>query len=139
MSVLLDVNVLVAAHRVDHPAHTRCLALVDGPLRNGFALCPHVWNGFLRLVTHASVFKRPSPIDVALAAISGWRDRPHSEVLPETAATWDAFTRLCRQQQAQGNAVYDLHLAALAIAHDRTLVSSDQGFSHIIGLSWNAP
>lgn len=136
MSALIDVNVLVAAHRADHPGHERALAALDGPYRDGFALCAHTWNGFLRLVTHAQVFTRPTPLALALAAIEGWRSRPRCEVLVDTAASWRTFAGLCRQHAATGNQVYDLHLAALAIAHDRALLSSDQGFSRIAGLRW---
>ena len=139
MSALVDVNVLVAAHRLDHPAHARCLACLDGAYRDGFALTAHAWNGFIRLVTHAQVFAKPTPLDVALAAVDGWRRRPRSEVLVDTAASWQTFTRLCRQHRASGNAVYDLHLAALALAHDRPLLSSDTGFGAIAGLRYLQP
>jgi predicted nucleic acid-binding protein len=60
-------------------------------------------------------------------------------VLSDSAASWEAFSRLCRQQRASGNAVYDLHLAALAIADDRLLISSDAGFGAIPGLRWQQP
>jgi toxin-antitoxin system PIN domain toxin len=139
MSALIDVNVLVAAHRPDHPAHQRCRDCLDGPCRDGFALTAHVWNGFIRLVTHDQVFAKPTPMDVALAAVDTWRRRPRSEVLSDSAASWEAFSRLCRQQRASGNAVYDLHLAALAIADDRLLISSDAGFGAIPGLRWQQP
>jgi len=56
-----------------------------------------------------------------------------SEVLVDTPASWAAFTQLFRQHQANGNAVYDLHLAALAIAHGCSLLSSDQGFARVAG------
>ncbi|MBN8526507.1 MAG: PIN domain-containing protein [Planctomycetes bacterium] len=136
MNLLLDVNVLVAAHRADHPAHARALALVDGEAGGGFAWCPHVRNGFLRLVTHAQVFADPTPLAVAMATLAGWRRRPATVELGETDGTWDIFSRLCHQHQARGNAVYDLHLAALAIGHGATLISSDQGFARIAGLRW---
>jgi toxin-antitoxin system PIN domain toxin len=139
MSVLMDVNVLVAAHRVDHPAHARALMAVDGASRNGFALCAHTWNGFLRLVTHPQIFACPTPMAVALATVAGWRSRTRSEVLADTPASWAIFERLCQARQVEGNAVYDLHLAALAMAHDLVLLSSDQGFARIPGLRWAAP
>lgn len=137
--LLLDVNVLVAAHRADHPAHTRALALVDGQAGDGFCWCAHVANGFLRLVTHAGVFTAPTPVDLALAALDRWRTRPSCQVLPDTPAVWACFQQLVRRERATGNAVYDLHLAALALAHRCTLVSSDRGFARIPGLDWREP
>jgi uncharacterized protein len=139
MSLLLDVNVLVAAHRADHPAHARALALVDGEAGEGFAWCPHVRNGFLRLVTHPQVFADPTPMPVALAAVDAWQRRPMTIECGDTASSWLIFSRLCQQLQARGNAVYDLHLAALALSSGATLVSSDQGFARIDGLRWRVP
>jgi toxin-antitoxin system PIN domain toxin len=110
-------------------------SVVDGPAGDGFALCPHTWNGFLRLVTHPTIFATPSPMAVALTAVERWRNRPRSTVLSDTPATWRTFTTLCHDHQAQANAVDDLHLAALAIAHRLALVSSDQGFGRISGLA----
>jgi uncharacterized protein len=136
---LLDVNILVAAHRRDHADHERCLALVDGEVRRGFATCAHLRNGFLRLVTHVSVFRDPTPMAVALVTWQTWMERPASEWLPETPVTDALFADLCRQHQATGNAVYDLHLASLALAHDRALISSDIGFGRIAGLRWRTP
>jgi hypothetical protein len=139
MSMLVDVNVLVAAHRADHPRHRGALATLDGAGREGFAMCAHTWNGFLRLVTHPQVFADPTPLPTALAAVAAWRGRPRSETLTDTPASWETFTRLCRQHQAGGNAMYDLHLAALAIAHGCALLSGDQGFARIHGLRWIDP
>lgn len=133
---LLDVNILVAAHRRDHVDHQRCLDLVDGDLRHGFSTCAHVRNGFLRLVTHPKVFADRTPVPVALATWSAWTERSDAEVLHETPRSWSIFADLCRHHHAVGNAVYDLHLASLALAYDRTLMSSDAGFARIAGLRW---
>ncbi len=138
-SLLLDVNVLVAAHRGDHPAHLRALALVDGEAGEGFAWCAHVANGFLRLVTRPGVFSNPTPPELALAALDRWRARPRCLVLPDTPAVWACFQDLCRRERTTGNAVYDLHLAALALVHRCTLVSSDRGFARIPALTWREP
>jgi len=137
--LLPDVNILVAAHRGDHPMHERCRAVLDGPGRAGFAGCAHIWNGFLRLVTHPKVFAAPTPLELALATVSAWRQRLDFRSLPDTPAVWETFATLCRRRHAQGNAVYDLHLAALAMAHGAVLVSSDPGFAQLDGLAWRAP
>jgi toxin-antitoxin system PIN domain toxin len=136
VSALVDVNVLVAAHRADHPHHVVCRDVLDGDLRGGFAWCAHTRNGFLRLVTHPGIFASPTPIAVALAAWAAWSTRGRSEALPDTRDSDAAFADLCRRQSAAGNAVYDLHLAALAMTHDRDLISLDGGFARIHGLRW---
>ncbi len=137
--MLLDVNILVAAHREDHALHELALAVVDGPCADGMALCAHTWNGFLRLVTHAALWRTPTPTAVALEAVSRWRSRPNTRVLGDTRASWEHFDRLCRQHGARGNGFYDLHLASLAMGHDQVLVSDDRGFDRITGLRWRPP
>lgn len=137
--MLLDVNILLAAHRTEHPIHDVCLAAVDGTCSEGFASCAHTWNGFLRLATHPSVCQPPTPMAIALEAVAAWRRRSEARTLPDTAESWTIFDRLCRRQRAAGNAVYDLHLAALAMAHGCLLVSDDHGFDRIPGLRWKPP
>ena len=137
MMLFPDVNVLVAAHRSDHPGHAAALALLDGAGGSGFALCAHTWNGFLRLVTHPTVFKRPTRMAIALATVAEWRQRPDSRVLQDTPRSWQVFDKLCVDLGAEANGVYDLHLAALAISHRCRLVSSDQDFARVPGLEWS--
>lgn len=136
---LPDVNVLVAAHRADHPAHTPAKEVLDTLATRGFALCAHTWNGFIRLATHPNIFAPPTPLSITLDTVREWRGRPDARVLHDNTASWDAYERLCRAHGATGNAVYDLHLAALAIANRCVLVSSDLGFGRIDGLKWKTP
>lgn len=131
MSALVDVCVLVAAHRADHPHHPQSLAAVDSDLARGLLWCAHVRNGFLRLVTHPAVFAKPTPIDVALAAWQAWADRPESRNLIDNTGADRHFAHLCRDRRATGNAIYDLHLAALALADGSPLWSLDRNFAAI--------
>jgi hypothetical protein len=131
-----DVNVLDAAHRTEHPDHQQAKAVLDQAGTRGFALCAHTWNGFLRLVTHPTVSRPPTPMRVAAHALDAWRSRPDAQILHDGPGSLDVFLRLCREQGATGNAVYDLHLAALAIIHRCLLVSNDLGFARVPGLHW---
>jgi predicted nucleic acid-binding protein len=66
--VLLDVNVLVYAHREDTLDHARyleyltALAESQGP----FGVSELVLSGFLRVVTHPKVFTKPTPLSQAV-------------------------------------------------------------------------
>jgi toxin-antitoxin system PIN domain toxin len=131
MTALIDVCVLLAAHRADHPHHDRGLEVVDDACREGLLWCSHTRNGFLRLATHPRIFAQPTPPAMALAAWQAWSERPESRLLVESAASDRHFQRLCRQRQAIGNAVYDLHLAALALADDAELWSFDDDFEAV--------
>jgi predicted nucleic acid-binding protein len=46
---------------------------------------------------------------------------------------------LLARSSAGGNLVPDVHLAALAIEHGLTLVTSDAGFARFPGLAWQHP
>ena len=59
---LMDVNVLVYAHREDaanHSAYSQWLeSVING--RGSFAYSELVLSGFLRIVTHPKIFEIPS-------------------------------------------------------------------------------
>ena len=59
--IVLDVNVLAAAHVVDHVHHDSALRFLTAALTNDTVLAPDsVWMGFLRVVTSRRIFVRPS-------------------------------------------------------------------------------
>ena len=66
--LLMDVNVLVYAHRAEVPDHGRYRRWVED-LANGdeaFGLSETVLCGFLRIVTHPKVFTKPWKISLVL-------------------------------------------------------------------------
>jgi toxin-antitoxin system PIN domain toxin len=137
---LLDVNVLVHAHRVEHPDHAACRRALDEPpaiLELGLAM-PAV-NGFLRLVTHPTVFDRPTPMSFALHVVEEWAARSCMRWVTPGERHFALFRDLCLTYGAVGNAVYDLHLAALAIEHRAELWSLDGGFGRIREIQWRNP
>jgi hypothetical protein len=105
--ILIDVNVLVYAHREDAPDHSRyrqwLTDLINGDTAYGVA--DLVLSGFLRVVTHPRVFRAPSPLESALAFVSEIRDRPHRVTVAPGECHWDIFTGLCRAGSAVGNSL----------------------------------
>ncbi|MSQ03699.1 MAG: PIN domain-containing protein [Myxococcales bacterium] len=137
---LLDVNVLVHAHRVEHADHERCRLALDEPgpaLEIGLTM--PVVNGFLRLVTHPGVFARPTPMSLGLQVVEEWAARPSVRWISPGDGHFFVFRELCLRYGASGNAVYDLHLAALAIEHGAVLWSLDSGFARVRELDWRNP
>ena len=69
---LMDVNVLVYAHREDIPNHLKYRKwlenVINSDLQYGYSTL--VLSGFLRVVTHPKVFEDPSDLDDANAYIS---------------------------------------------------------------------
>ncbi len=51
----------------------------------------------------------------------------------------EIFTRLLSAHELQGNDINDAWLAALALEHNATLVSTDEGFARFKGMQWSNP
>ncbi len=137
---VLDVNVLVHAHRRDAEHHAACRHLLDhSEPAEEFGLTMPVFNGFLRVVTHPQLLQPPTPLAHALHTVAEWSARPNVHWLAPGEHHWRIFQALCLRYQAAGSAFYDLHLAALAIERDAELLSLDQGFARITELRWRSP
>jgi toxin-antitoxin system PIN domain toxin len=137
---ILDVNVLVHAHRRDAQHHAVCRQLLDRPApAEEIGLTMPVVNGFLRVVTHPKLLQPPTPLAHALHTVAEWAARPNVHWIAPGEHHWRVFHDLCLRYQAAGGAFYDLHLAALAIERDAELVSLDMGFARIAELRWRSP
>lgn len=139
--ILMDVNVLVYAHRQDAPNHPEYLQwledVVNGPQAYGIA--DLVLSGFLRVVTHSRIFSPPSGLKDALQFIEGVRARPNRVTVSPGPAHWDIFQDLCRRSDARGNLVADAYLAALAIESGSEWITTDRDYSRFPGLRWRHP
>jgi toxin-antitoxin system PIN domain toxin len=138
---LLDVNVLVAAHREDSEHHSIVrpwleLQLLTAP---GVAVTDLVCSGFLRVVTHPKVFKTPTPLHLALEFIQDLRSRPMVKIVQPGTLHWELFLNLCRDADARGNLIPDAFHAALAVEFGLEWISLDRGFSRYPGLRWSVP
>jgi uncharacterized protein len=139
--LLCDVNVLVYAARADMPDHPRYAAwlgdIVNG--REAFGLSELVLSGFLRTVTSARVFRRPSTMDEGLAFAEALRRRPQCVPLTPGERHWDIFVDLCRRGGVRGNLVPDAYFAALAIEWGCEWVTTDRDYARYPGLRWRHP
>src|SRR6185369_1360963 len=115
--LLPDVNVLVAAHRDDADAHEQCRSWLDGVVNGSeaFAVSEIALSGFVRIVTHSRIFKRPTPLASALAFARFLHEQPHCVVVRPGDRHWEIFERLLVDARATGNLVPDAYHAALAI------------------------
>ena len=132
-----DINVLVAASRVDHPQHVVArdwLEAAIGTCETGgsIELLPMVAAGFLRLVTNSRVFPDPSPIKEALAFIDALLSVPGVE-MPESAREWPTLRRLCLEGKLSGNAIPDAWIAAAVKVMNGRLVTFDRDFTRLLG------
>ncbi len=135
---LIDVNVLVYAHRQDSPKHEAHLDWLENVINSdqAYGVSDHVLAGFLRVVTHPSVFDPPSTFDDALDFAINLRDQPNAVGIVPGPRHWEIFTQLCHESDASGNLIPDAFLAALAIESGSEWITTDKGFSRFSGLRW---
>lgn len=139
--ILVDVNLLVYAHREDAERHAEYRAWLQDALSapSGIAVSDLVLSGCMRIITHPRIFERPTPLAVALDFVEDFRSRPEVKVLGPGPKHWEIFLSLCRKGEAKGNLVPDAYHAALAIEWGCEWISSDRGFSRFPGLRWRHP
>jgi len=139
--LLLDVNVLVYAYREDTPDHRRFKDWLES-LVNGdepYGMSDLVLSGFLRIVTHPSIFNPPSPIEDALAFVEQIRSQPNCIVMSPGPRHWQIFAGICQTNGIRGNLVPDAYLAALAMESGSEWISTDGDYARFSGLRWRRP
>ncbi len=139
--VLIDVNVLVYAHRrdsVNHLAYRRWLENCIGS-DQAYGMSDLVLSAFVRVVTHPRIFKVPTRLEDALRFTSEVRGPSNCVGITPGARHWEVFNRLCRVAEVKGNLVPDAYLAALAIESGSEWITTDRDFSRFPGLRWRHP
>lgn len=139
--MLLDVNILVEAHREDAPRHEEIRPWLESQLGKppGIALSDLVLSGFLRVTTHPKVFVTPTPLADALEFVSDLRSRSAVSIIRPGNRHWEIFLELCRAADARGNSVPDAYHAALAMEYGLEWITMDRGFGRYPGLRWSCP
>lgn len=142
MTATIDTNVLVVAVHASHPGQDRARALLDwvaaGP--GVFHVFWPALMGFLRIVTHPSIFARPLSPDDAMAAVDRLVDRPHVRVGGELDQFWAAYRRVADEVTPRGNLVPDAHLVALMLEHGvSTIWSNDRDLRKFGGITVKDP
>lgn len=138
---MLDVNILVYAHKSESPFYPAASQWLENFVRSNqrFALTDAVIVGFVRIVTHPRIYEPPSEIETSLIFVEELLDRPNCTMLKPGPRHRQLFAILCRELNARGNAVHDVYLAALALEADCDFVSADRGFGRIPNLKWHNP
>lgn len=130
--LLLDVNVLLAAHRSDHPNHETVRPWFAAQVKSvddDFGVPSTVWASFLRLVTNRRVFVEPTPLPDAFAFIEATvAQRRHLAVEPGPRHL-ALVRRLCEEAEASGDLIPDAVLGAIAVEHGASVVTLDRDFT----------
>jgi toxin-antitoxin system PIN domain toxin len=138
--ILLDVNVLIYAHRQDAPDHAKYRDWLKAySEKNAFAIADVILSGYLRILTHPKIFSPPTPPDIAWKSAEEIKSHSRATVIAPGPGHWAIFRNLCEAAGAKGNLVPDAYIAALAIEHGLQLVTTDRDYARFPGLKWKHP
>ena len=139
--LLMDVNVLVYAHRRDTKDHARYLKWLEAVINGGkaFGYSELVLSGFFRIVTHRKIFEEPSSLPQAVQFANQIRDAEVSVALRPGNHHWPIFLRCLEDIDARGNDIPDAYHAALALEWDCVWVTTNKGFKRFKELKCKHP
>ncbi len=139
--ILLDVNVLIYAHRQDTQLHEKYRRWLEGVVNGNklFGVSDIVLSAVIRITTHPQIFKNPSSPKEVLVFVEQIRACSQCMIVNPGQKHWDIFVSLIQSFKLTGNAIPDAFLAALAIEWDYELITTDHGFSRFPALKWRPP
>jgi hypothetical protein len=139
--ILLDVNVLIYAHREDAERRKEYRAWLERALRGSdpCAVSELALAGCLGILTHPGVFVPPTPLRAALDCVRQIREHPNVSILAPGRRHWAIFTDLCLRAAARGNLVSDAYHAALAMESGCDWVTTDRDYARFPGLRCRRP
>lgn len=138
---LVDVNVLVYAHKEGADRHTEYRDWLSDAIGSevSYGMSDLVLSGFIRVVTMPRIFDPPSTLEEALEFVEGVRSRPNCVEIRPGPRHWPLFLQLSRQAGVRGNLVPDAYLAALAIESGSEWITTDRDYARFPGLRWRHP
>jgi toxin-antitoxin system PIN domain toxin len=139
--ILVDVNVLLYAHREESHRHAQFRRWLEEALQGPepFAVSELVLSGCLRVLTHTRVFDPPTPLTRAVEYVAWIRQHPRTTILAPGNRHWETFLDLCRRADARGNLVSDAYHAALAIEMGATWITTDRDYARFPSLRFRHP
>lgn len=131
MSFSVDANVLLYASDRSSPFAARATEFL-AECASGEDLFYLAWPtimGYLRIATHHAIFAAPLSPEEAMQNVQALLVLPHVRTLGEDEGFWDVYRDVARAFPVRGNAVSDVHLAALLRQHGvRTLCTNNADF-----------
>ena len=130
--IAVDTNLLVYAHREECEVHAVAKASVDS-LRRQDAPWAIPWpcvHEFIGIVTHERIYRPPSSLEAALAAIESWRAGGNLHFLAESSRHLETLSELARAARLKGPRIHDARIATLCLQHGVSeLWTADRDFS----------
>lgn len=142
MSAALDANLLLFASDESSPFHARASAFLDGVVEGPeivYLFWP-VLMAYLRIATHAGIFRSPLRPEDAMANVEALLGLPHVQSPGEQGRFWLAFRSVADPAAVRGNLVPDAHLVALMRQNDvPTIFTHDRDFRRFDGIEVQDP
>jgi toxin-antitoxin system PIN domain toxin len=96
MSYAIDVDLLLNASHASSPRHTASRQFLDACVANPEILCV-TWPtlmSYLRIATHARLFKAPLPPEEAVGNVRALSALPHTRAVSELEGFLDAYRHI---------------------------------------------
>lgn len=134
--IVLDVNILIAGFRDDHPHHERARRWLVDTIASGAVIgVPDiVWVGYLRLCTNPRIFPVASTIDEAFEFIRAVTAVPGYVPLGGLRDGIEPFLHTVSSSDATGNLTTDAYIATVALSLAAEVATFDRDFRRFDGL-----
>ena len=131
-----DANIILYAYNEDAPQHQKAKEWLENQLSSPtmFGLSWQVITAFLRISTNHKAFSIPFDLNEATEIVDEWIEHPKVNIIVPTENHWKIFRDLIEEGQTNAALMMDAHLAALAIEHGATLVTTDRDFTRFSNL-----
>jgi len=130
--IAVDSNLLIYSHREDSKFHAASKELVDS-LRHQSAPWAIPWpclHEFVGIVTHSSIYKPATSLNLALAAVEAWLAAGNLHLLSESPGYFAKLRDIALAAKLSGPRIHDARIAALCLHHGvRELWTADRDFS----------
>lgn len=141
--IAVDTNILVYAHREDSSFHKAAFPKIKElaeSTQDWSIPWPCVYE-FLAIVTHSRIYKKPTPLKIALEQVQAWSDSPTLYLLGDPQKEkWKNFQTLFLKTNLSGAKIHDAKIAVICLHHEVDVFwTADRDFSRLPWLKIQNP
>jgi uncharacterized protein len=131
-----DINVLVYAYNLDAPQHSSCARWLETAMNGNAPVCFswHTIMGLIRIVTTVKMMPKALTAREAMDIADALLSAPVSRMIDPSSGHLAIFRKLVEETGISGARLADAHIAALAIEHGATVVTTDRDYRSFQGL-----
>lgn len=129
--IIPDANILLYAYIPSFKEHAAAKKWLEATLSDNKQIVGLAWQvvtAFLRIGTNPRIFQIPFQIVEAENRLNQLFAHSLVQTVVPTGKHWRIFSEILREEQITADLVMDAHLAALAVEHNATIISTDRDF-----------